>query len=145
MLCQRRQWHPTPVLLPGKFHGQRSLIGYSPWGCKESDMTERLHFFFFEKDLLRIHIIIYGLPWWLNGKESSCNARDRGHTSSIPGSGRSPGGRHGNPLQDSCLENPMDRAAWWPTVLRVAKSWHIVPRHIEQSEQDSLFPPLHGT
>ena len=33
-------WVPTPVLLPGKFHGQRSLVGYSPWGCKESDTTE---------------------------------------------------------------------------------------------------------
>ena len=38
----RRQWHPTPVLLPGEFHGQRSLEGYSPWGHKESDMTEWL-------------------------------------------------------------------------------------------------------
>ena len=38
----RRKWQPTPVLLPGKFHGQRSLAGYSPWGCKESDTTERL-------------------------------------------------------------------------------------------------------
>ena len=43
-LCfQRMQWHPTPVLLPGKSHGQRSLVGCSPWGPKESDMTERLH------------------------------------------------------------------------------------------------------
>ena len=40
----RRQWHPTPVLLPGKSHGRRSLVGCSPWGRKESDMTERLHF-----------------------------------------------------------------------------------------------------
>ena len=39
----RRKWHPTPVSLPGKFHGQRSLAGYSPWGRKESDTTERLH------------------------------------------------------------------------------------------------------
>ena len=39
----KRQWHPTPVLLPGKSHGQRSLVGCSPWGCKESDTTERLH------------------------------------------------------------------------------------------------------
>ena len=36
----RRKWQPTPVFLPGKFHGQRSLAGYSSWGCKESDMTE---------------------------------------------------------------------------------------------------------
>ena len=40
----RRKWQPTPVLLPGKSHGQRSLVGYSPWGRKESDTTERLYF-----------------------------------------------------------------------------------------------------
>ena len=45
-VCWRRQWQPTPVLLPGKFHGPRSLVGYSPWGRKESDTTERLHFHF---------------------------------------------------------------------------------------------------
>ena len=38
----RRKWQPTPVFLPGEFHGQRSLAGYSPWGRKESDMTEQL-------------------------------------------------------------------------------------------------------
>ena len=42
----RRQWHPTLLLLPGKSHGQRSLVGCSPWGCKDSDMTERLYFHF---------------------------------------------------------------------------------------------------
>ena len=42
----RRKWHPTPVLLPGKSHGWRSLVSYSPWGRKESDMTEQLHFHF---------------------------------------------------------------------------------------------------
>ena len=44
--CQRRQWHPTLVLFPGKSHGWRSLVGCSPWGRTESDMTERLHFHF---------------------------------------------------------------------------------------------------
>ena len=39
----RRQWHPTPVLLPGKSHGWKSLVGYSPWGRKESDTTKWLH------------------------------------------------------------------------------------------------------
>ena len=43
---QRRQWHPTPVLLPGKSHGRKSLVGCSPWGREESDMIERLHFHF---------------------------------------------------------------------------------------------------
>ena len=46
MLIQRRQWHPTPVLLPGKSHGWRSLVGRSPCGRKESDKTQRLHFHF---------------------------------------------------------------------------------------------------
>ena len=39
-ITRRRQWHPTPVLLPGKSHGRRSLVGCSPWGCEESDTTE---------------------------------------------------------------------------------------------------------
>ena len=43
---RRRQWHPTPVLLPGNSHGQRSLVGCSPWGHWELDMPERLHFDF---------------------------------------------------------------------------------------------------
>ena len=43
---RRRQWQPTPVLLPGKSHGRRSLVGCSPWGLEESDMTERLPFHF---------------------------------------------------------------------------------------------------
>ena len=41
-----RKWQPTPVFLPGKFHGQRSLVDCSPWGRKESDTIERLHFLF---------------------------------------------------------------------------------------------------
>ena len=45
-LYRRGQWHPTPALLPGKSHGQRSLVGCSPWGQEESDTTERLHFHF---------------------------------------------------------------------------------------------------
>ena len=61
----------------------------------------------------------FGLPWWLSGKEPAFNVGDQG---SIPGLGRSPGGGRGNPLQYSCLENSMDRGAWWATVHRVAKS-----------------------
>ena len=55
-------------------------------------------------------------------KESTCNVGDAGDMGSIPGSGRSLGGGHGNPLQYSCLENPMDRGAWRATVYGVAKS-----------------------
>ena len=84
IISWRRQWHPTPVLLPGKSHGRRSLVGFSPWGCEESDTTEQLHFHF----------------------SLSCI-----------------GEGNGNPLQCSCLENPMDRGAWRATVHGVAKSW----------------------
>ena len=60
-----------------------------------------------------------GFPGGSEGKASACNAGDLG---SIPGSGRSPGEGNGNPLQYSCLENPMDGRAWWATVHGVAKS-----------------------
>ena len=66
--------------------------------------------------------VTMGLPQWLSGKESACSAGVVRDVGSIPGWGRSCGGRHGNPLQYSCLENPMDRGAWWATVHRVAES-----------------------
>ena len=62
----------------------------------------------------------FHFPRWLSGKESTCNAGD---VDSIPGSGRSPGGGHGNLVQYSYLENPMDRGDWQATVHGVAKSW----------------------
>ena len=66
----------------------------------------------------------YSQPIWPPGgsevKASACNVGDLG---SIPGSGRSPGEGNGNPLQYSCLENPMDRRAWWATVHGVPKNW----------------------
>ena len=60
-----------------------------------------------------------GFPGGSNGKASACNAEDPG---SIPGSGKSLGEGNGNPLQDSCLGNPMDRQTWGPTVHGVTKS-----------------------
>ena len=56
-------------------------------------------------------------------KISPAKEGDAGDVGSIPGLGRSPGGGHGNPLQCSCLENPVDRGAWWATIHRIAKSW----------------------
>ena len=50
-VARGRQWHPTPVLLAGKSHGRRSLVGCSPWGLDESDMAERLHFHALEKEM----------------------------------------------------------------------------------------------
>ena len=63
-----------------------------------------------------------GLPWCLRGKESTCSAGATGKTGLIPGSGRSPRGGHGNPLQYSCLENSVDGGAWQATVHGIAKS-----------------------
>ena len=91
----RRRWHPTPVLLPGKSHGQRSLVGCSPQDHKESDTTERLHFHF----------------------SLSCI-----------------GEGNGNPLQCSCLENPMDKGAWWATVLGFTKSQTPLKQLSRQAE-----------
>ena len=56
-------------------------------------------------------------------KELPANAGDVRDAGSIPGLGRSPRGGHGNALQYSCLENPVDRGAWWTMVYRVAKCW----------------------
>ena len=60
-----------------------------------------------------------GFPGGSDGKESACNAGDPG---SVPGLARSSGEVNGNPLQYSCLENPMDRGAWWATIHGVTKN-----------------------
>ena len=97
----RRKWQPTPVFLPGKFHGWRSMVGYSPWGGKESDTTEPLY-------LTSPHT---GLPRWLGSKEFTYQCRR--HRVQCLGQGDGPGEGNGNPLQYSGLGYPMDREAWW--------------------------------
>ena len=74
-------------------------MGYSPRGRKESDTTERLHF--------RASVV---------AQMVKCLAYNAGDLSSIPRLGRSSGEGNGNPLLYSCLENPMDRGAWWAIV-----------------------------
>ena len=64
---------------------------------------------------------ISGIPQWLSGKESACNAEDERDTDLMAELGRSPGGGCGNSLQYSCLKNPMDRGGWWTEVPGVAK------------------------
>ena len=63
-----------------------------------------------------------GFPGGASGKEPACQFRRQRETGLIPEWRRSPGGGHGNPFQYSCLQNPMDRGAWWATVYGVAKS-----------------------
>ena len=70
-------------------------------------VTYQLCFFFFN------FLFFFWLPYWLSSKESACN---EGNTCSMPGSRKSNGGGNGNPMQYSCLENPLDRGAWWATV-----------------------------
>ena len=77
------------------------------WISKIEHTCNRILFRFNEKR---------GLPRWLSGKESAFSAGDSGDAASIPELGRSPGGGNGNPLQYSCLGNPMDRGAWRATV-----------------------------
>ena len=79
-------------------------MGSSPWVSKESDMTEQLN----DNNLKHTVTLSTGLPCGSAGKESTCNEGDLG---SIPGLGRSPGAGSDNPLQYSCLENPIDRGA----------------------------------
>ena len=100
-LSWRRKSLPTPVFWPGEFHGQ-----YSPWGRKESDTTERPS----------CHVRLCHGPFWASQgvlvvKNLPANAGDIRDVDLIPGLGRSSGEEHGNPLQYSCLENPMDRGA----------------------------------
>jgi len=64
---------------------------------------------------------IKGLPRWLTGEKSTCQAEDAGK---IPELGRSPEEGNGNPLQYSCLGNPMDRGVWWATVHGIARVGH---------------------
>ena len=86
-------------------YGQRSLVGYSPWGHKELYTT--------------FTFMVLGFLGSSDGKEYACNVGDPG---SLPGSGRSSAEGNGYPLQYSCLENPMDRGAWWAAVCGVVKS-----------------------
>ena len=68
-------------------------------------------------------------PQWLSGKESACNAGDTGDAGLIPGLGRAPGKGNGNPLQYSCLGNPMDRGAWQAIVHGFTKHWTRLSTH----------------
>ena len=142
--------------------GQGGLACCDSWGRKESDTTEQLNWTelnwcFYQSFPLSLkdawssfkrpdsHLAdapfiswasFHSFISWLIGKESACNAGD---SSLIPGSGRSPGGGHGNPLQYSCLENPMDRGAWRAKVHRVAQNRTAVTAVTKQQRQHAHF------
>ena len=102
---------------------QSVVPGPAAWHTSSLEMQNlRLQPRFAESDstIQPLPLTLEGFPGGSDGKESACNAGDPGL---IPGSGRSPGEGNGNPLQYSCLENSIDRKAWWATVHRIAKSW----------------------
>ena len=90
-----------------------------------------------------IHTYIYkgyfGLPQWPSSTESTCNARAAGDSGSHPGWGRSPGGGRGNPLQYSCLENPMDRGAWQATIHSITKSRAQLKQHSTHADIMDIY------
>ena len=143
--CNRIILQSTPVLLTGKSHGRRSLVGYSPWCRKESDMTERLHFtssksnylppfnFFMFCCLLSINSITIrmfrqtGTPGIItysvftqssSSIDVQCSFPILYHKSKF----RTSSFGNGTPLQYSCLENPMDGGAWQAAVHGIMKS-----------------------
>ena len=122
----RRKWQPTAVFLPGESQGRGSQVGCCLWGRTESDTTEVMqqqqqcllgssHKNPFKRtiEVSTQEDFSLDFPDGLDGKASACTARDLGL---IPGLGRSPGKGSGNPLQYFCLENSIDRGAWWATV-----------------------------
>ena len=97
----KRSWQSTPLFLPGDSHGQRSLLGYSPWGLMELDTTEGL--------------TVTG------GLVTKCLPSKQENMGSIPRSGKSPREVNGDTRQYVYLGNPLDRGAWRATVHGVAK------------------------
>ena len=101
-----------PNTTPNRCSDARMNVSLLKW----SDLTIG-HFWYSNNDM--------GFPGGSDSRESACNAGDLG---SIPGLGRSPGEGNGNPLQYSCLENSIDRGAWWATVHGVTEQWYgLIP------------------
>ena len=101
ILPWRRKWQPTPVFLPGEGAWWATVHGVT------KSQTQLSYYFTLKSKQSALGL--RGFPAGSEGRASACNAGDLG---SILGSGRSPGEVNGNPLQYSCLENPMDREAW---------------------------------
>ena len=113
----RRKWQPTPMFLPGESQGAWWVAI-----CGVTQSQTRLKWLSSSGSKLRKHLWQFSTKSYPSGSTVK-NPPAIKEPVSIPGLGRFPGGGHGNPLQYSCLESPMDREAWWATVHRVTKSW----------------------
>ena len=129
----------------GKSHGWRSLVGCSPWGCKESDTTEWLHFSL--STFMHWRRKWQPTPVFLPGKSQGrgslvgcgswgCKESDTTEQLHFHFPLSCIGEGNGNPLQCSCLENPRDGEAWWAAVHGVAQSWTRLKR---LSSSSSVF------
>ena len=133
------------------------ILKHRPWLCSFKELIKLCKpcYIIFVKNKCKcvfIYVYIYapiyiGFPCGLDSKESTCNAGDLGL---IPGLGRYPGEGNGNPLQYSCLENSMDRGAWWATVhglQRVGHDWatntHVCMYEVWKALVDYLLPWQH--
>ena len=94
--------------------------------------------------IIGYHMALLGFPGGVSGKEPTWQCRRHRDMGSIPGLGRSPGEGHGNPLQYSCQENPMDRRAWQATVRGVAKSWTQLQLTQHSTAHKESKKSLHG-
>ena len=94
--------------------------------------------------LRNIHTVFQGFPSGTSGKEPACQYRKHKRCGFDPWTRRSLEGRHGNPLQYSCLENPIDRGAWWATVHRAIKSWTWLKWFSTQIIFHSSYTNLHS-
>ena len=122
---QRETWWDANVSTWTEELGGLDYMGLQRVGHNWSDLA---HIHTYTHKCVYTHTHIYthiekGFPGSSAGKESACSAGDLG---SIPGSGRSLGGKQGNPLQYSCLENSMDRGAWRATVHRLTQRWILL-------------------
>ena len=134
----RRKWQPNPVFLAGKFHGQRSLAGYSPKCCKELDRTKRLTLSLslfsqdpkdscnrMERILLELNSSpqsLRGFPGGASGKEPACQCRRRKRYRFHPRVGRMPWRREWEPTPIFLPGDPVDRGDWQARVHGVTKS-----------------------
>ena len=110
----RRTWQATPVFFPGEYYGQRSLVGYKSIGLQRVRHNW---------SYLACMQVSLGLPRWFSGKESTCQCRRWKRPGFYPWVRKIPGVGNGNPLHCSCLENSMDREAWWARVHGAANNW----------------------
>ena len=139
----RREWQPTPVFLPGEFHGQRSLASYHPWHCKDLDMTEQLSWRR-QQQPTPVFLTSKSHVWRSLIGCNPCGRQELDTTEwlhfhfsfSCIGEG------NGNLLQCSCLENPRDGGAWWASVYGVAQSWTRLKR---LSSSSSIYHARHSS